>query len=172
MILGDFGSVWFARDKLAMLFIKRSSDKLLVVLAVAVAFCLLSYRPRSHINAQMPTEFLDAPSVDSPRQRVVEERLAKAYWNCVVNNIQWEYSYGSRLPQDPPPDFVLTRADFAAGADLSNRTRYWRRLHHVWSMPNTWKKQYEWDTTWTTTWMDQVKSVGGWLYSRLSAIRL
>jgi hypothetical protein len=155
-----------------MLFIKRSFDKLLVVLAVAVVFCLLSYRPRSHISAQMPPEFLDASTVASTRQRVAEERLAKAYWDCVVNNIQWKYSYGSRLPQDPPPEFILTRADFVAGSEPSTRARYWRKLQQLWYMPNTWKKQYEWDTTWTISWMDQVKSVGSWLYSRLSAIRL
>src|SRR2546426_8103412 len=132
-----------------MLFIKRSSDKLLVVLAVAVAFCLLSYRPRSHINAQMPSEFLDASSVDSPRQRVVEERLAKAYWNCVVNNIQWEYSYGSRLPQDPPPDFVLTRADFAAGDSLFPRTASLRRGQQVWCLAQTGRKRCQWGITWS-----------------------
>jgi len=151
-----------------MLFIRRSYDKLLLLLAAATVFCLLSYQPKSRINAQMPPEFLDVSGIRNPRQRMAEERLAKMYWGCVVGNIQWEYTYGSRLPQDPPPEFAPAGADITA-VDTATRARYWQKLQEVWYLPTVWEKHYEWDTRWTTSWMDQVKSVGDWLYSRLSS---
>ena len=68
------------------------------------------------------------------------------------------------------PDFAPARADITA-VDTATRARYWQKLQEVWYLPTVWEKHYEWDTRWTTTWMDQVKSVGDWLYSRLSAVR-
>src|SRR5205809_7127946 len=84
-----------------MLFIRQKFDKVLVLLISAVGFCLLSYRPISSITPEMPKEFVDISSIGNRRQRLTEERVAKAYWDCVVNNIQWEYHYGSSLPQNP-----------------------------------------------------------------------
>ena len=153
-----------------MLFIRQKFDKALVLLILVVGFCLLSYRPISRITPEMPKEFLDISSIGNTRQRIAEERLAKMYWGCVVGNIQWEYTYGSRLPQDPPPEFAPAGADITA-VDTATRARYWQKLQEVWYLPTVWEKHYEWDTRWTTTWMDQVKSVGDWLYSRLSAVR-
>jgi len=153
-----------------MLFIRQKFDKVLVFLISAVGFCLLSYRPISRITPEMPKEFLDISSIGNTRQRIAEERLAKAYWDCVVNNIQWEYHYGSSLPHDPPQDFLPVSASVTT-VDLATRTRYWRKLQEVWYLSPTWEKHYEWDTRWTTSWIDQVKSVGSWLYSRMSDAR-
>ena len=153
-----------------MLFIRQKFDKVLVLLISAVGFCLLSYRPISSITPEMPKEFVDISSIGNRRQRLTEERVAKAYWDCVVNNIQWEYHYGSSLPQNPPQDFMPVRADVTT-VDTATRTRYWRKLQEVWYLPTTWQKHYEWDTRWTTSWIDQVKYVGSWLYSRMSNAR-
>ena len=56
-----------------MLFVRRSYDKLLLLLVVAAVFCLLSYRPKSRITPQMPQEFLDVSGIRNSRQRIAEE---------------------------------------------------------------------------------------------------
>src|SRR5207247_11272960 len=89
-----------------MLFIRQKFDKALVLLILVVGFCLLSYRPISRITPEMPKEFLDISSIGNTRQRIAEERLANAYWDCVVTNIQWEYHYGFSLPHAPPKDLL------------------------------------------------------------------
>ena len=149
------------------MFIRRRFDILIIVLILAGIFCFLSYRPRSRISAQMPVEFLDVSNSENRQQRIAEEKLAKAYWDCVVNTIQWEYTYGYRLPSSPPPEFTVTRGDVPAGSDLAARTRYWQKLQQVWNIPTTWQKQYEWDTAWTTTWTEDLKAVGSWFYAKL-----
>jgi hypothetical protein len=118
----------------------------------------------------MPAEFVDVSNIDNARQRILEQKLAKAYWDCAVETIQWQYTYGSRLPQDPPQNFVPAGADLTTLAPTT-RARYWRKLQEVWYMPTAWQKNYEWDTSWTTSWINQVKSAGNWLYSRMSAVR-
>src|SRR5438552_7599206 len=104
-----------------MLFIRQKFDKVLVLLISAVGFCLLSYRPISSITPEMPKEFVDISSIGNRRQRLTEERVAKAYWDCVVNNIQWEYHYGSSLPQNPPQDFMPVRADVTTVDTATNK---------------------------------------------------
>ena len=149
------------------MFIKRKTDKFVIVLLAAGVFCFLSYRPRAHITAQMPVEFMDTSHLETKSARIAEERLASAYWSCVVNTIQWKYAYGHRLPPVPPPEFSIAGDVLETASDVSARTRYWQRLLQVWNLPTIWTKQYEWDTGWTTAWTDDIKSVGSWFYSRL-----
>jgi hypothetical protein len=149
------------------MFIRRKTDKYVVLLLAAGIFCFLSYRPRFRITAQMPAEFLDTSHATTKSQRIAEERLASAYWGCVINTIQWKYSYGNRLPSGPPPEFNVSSGDLASASDVSARERYWQKLQQVWNIPAIWTKQYEWDTGWTVAWTDDIKAVANWFYSRL-----
>jgi len=40
-------------------------------------------------------------------------------------------------------------------------------LQQVWYLPSTWKKEYVWDASWTTRWIDTLKDFTRWLQSRL-----
>ena len=149
------------------MFLKRKSDKFVVVLLAGGLFCYLSYRPKFRISAQMPVEFLDTSHAMTKTQRAAEEKLATAYWACVVNSIQWKYTYGNRLPAVPPPEFSITGGDPVAASNGSGRERYWEKVQQVWNIPSIWTKQYEWDTGWTVAWTDDIKAVGNWFYARL-----
>jgi len=151
-----------------MLFVRQKSDKLLILVLLAGLFAFLSYRPKFQINKQVPVEFLSSSEPEPRARTAAEERMAKAYWDCVVNNIQWKYNYGSRLPQDAPPEFIVIRSDLGANAaDGETRARYWRKLQQVWYLPSTWKKEYVWDASWTTRWIETLKDFTRWLQSRL-----
>jgi len=149
------------------MFVKSKTDKFVILLLAIGVFCFFSYRPRFRISTKMPVEFLDASQVKTKAQRTAEEKLANAYWACVVNTIQWKYTYGNRLPAVVPPEFAITSGDPATAADVSARSRYWQKVQQVWNIPNIWNKQYEWDTGWTVAWTDDAKAVGSWFYARL-----
>jgi hypothetical protein len=149
------------------MFTKRKTDKYVILLLAGGLFCFFSYRPRFRIATQMPLEFLDTSQVKTKAQRTAEEKLANAYWACVVNSIQWKFTYGNRLPPVPPPEFAITGGDLAPASDISARARYWQKVQQVWNIPTIWNEQYEWNTGWTIAWTDDIKSVGSWFYSRL-----
>src|SRR2546430_16352210 len=93
------------------MFIRQKSDKLVILVLLAGLFGFLSYRPKFQINNQVPVEFLSSSDPEPRARTAAEERVAKAYWDCVVNSIQWKYNYGSRLPQDAPAEFIVVRSD-------------------------------------------------------------
>jgi hypothetical protein len=149
------------------MFMKRKTDKYLILVLALGVFCFFSYRPRFRIATQMPVEFLDASQVKTKAQRTAEEKVANAYWACVVNTIQWKYTYGNRLPPVSPPEFTINNGDLATASDMAARARYWQKVQQVWDIPSIWTKQYEWDTGWTVAWTDDIKAVGSWFYARL-----
>ena len=132
---------------------------MLVVLLVAVGlFAEASFSPIYRLRATMPPEFIDAPSSWPAEKRATEERIARAYWDCAVNEIQWRYGYGYRLPQDPPSDFIVTSLNLGeASGDPVIRARYWLMLQRVWYVPDNWTKSYHWDARWLTDWADSVR---------------
>jgi hypothetical protein len=144
------------------MFIKRGYDKALVPLLAAGIVVYASIRPTFRMRADMPREFIDASSSLSAQKRASEEKIARAYWTCVVTEIQWKYVYGYHLPQDPPPEFTAN-----AAADPATRERYWRKLQEVWYLPSTWTKGYEWDFSWLT---NGVRSASQWLYQYLPGL--
>src|SRR5690348_9855496 len=115
------------------MFTKRKTDKYVILLLAGGLFCFFSYRPRFRIATQMPLEFLDTSQVKTKAQRTAEEKLANAYWACVVNSIQWKFTYGNRLPPVPPPEFAITGGDLTPASDISARARYWQKVQQVWN---------------------------------------
>jgi hypothetical protein len=130
----------------------RAIDKLLVLAVPVAIFVYASTRPISRLKPEMPAEFVEAPRYATARQRTAEERIAQAYWNCAVSLIQWRYTYGSRLPDDPPPDAFQIGALDPTGSSLreSSRLRYWRKLQKLWNSPDAWTTSREWSTHWLT----------------------
>ena len=131
------------------MFIRRKGDKFVVPLLALAAIAFVSYRPRFHLRPDMPSEFLDTSSASTAAKQVAEAKIAKAYWNCVVTDIQWKYGYGFSLPHDPPPEFTVATQDLNTPAEMSaTRNRYWHKLQSVWYVPSVWERHYEWDFGW------------------------
>jgi hypothetical protein len=148
-----------------MLFTRRGYDKILVPVLVLGAFLYFSIQPIFRVRPDMPREFFDAPSSWSPQMRASEEKIAQAYWNCVVKNVQWKYGYGYNLPPDPPAEFTIATLSPAwQAADSANRVRYWHKLQGVWYVSSIWSKSYEWNLSWLT---DSLQSAYDWVRNRL-----
>jgi hypothetical protein len=147
-----------------MLFVRRWYDKILAPMLVLGAFLYFSIQPIFRIRPDMPREFIDAPSSWSPQMRASEEEIARAYWNCVVKNIQWKYSYGYNLPTDPPAEFTIAQGPASLATDAVLRVRYWHKLQGVWYVSSTWSKTYEWNLNWLT---DSLQSAYDWFKNRL-----
>ena len=129
-----------------------------VVLILVGLIAEASFSPIYRLRANMPPEFVDAPATSSPEKRAAEEKIARAYWDCAVGQVQWRYGYGYRLPHDPPNDFIVASEDLGPMADDAvTRVRYWSKVQNAWYVPDNWTKTYHWDTRWTTDWLDTMK---------------
>jgi hypothetical protein len=107
----------------------------------------------------MPVEFFDGSRL-APAKRVAEEKIAQAYWNAAVKQVQWKYGYASRLPNDPPPDFSVSASEVGPVAnDEAVRRHYWERLRAIWSLSSAWKTQYEWSSI---SFRQSLRSAGEW----------
>ena len=128
-----------------MLF-KTSTVTLMFIALVLGILVYGSFQPTMRLKPEMPKGFMDDVSSWPPQKRAQEERIARAYWRCALNNVQWNYGYGHHLPDDPPPEFLVTAKDVGtAAADTGSRARYWRNLERVWYLPTTWEKTHGFD---------------------------
>jgi len=150
-----------------MLFRKQKLDWLVVALLALGLFLYCSYQPRFRLRPAMPADFIDEPLAASSQKPGPEAKIARAYWRCLENNIQWQYSYGRTLPADPPPDFTALQASAMASEDAATRVRYWHRAQHVWYLPTTWQTNYEWSFNWTTDWIQNGGDALHHLFERL-----
>ena len=81
--------------------VRRKYDMVVIIVLLLALLAFASSRSEFRLQSDMPAEFFDANRV--PREkRISEEKVAKAYWDCAVKDLQWKYSYTSRLPDDPP----------------------------------------------------------------------
>jgi len=131
-------------------------DRLVIALLVVGFVAYASTRPTYRLRVDMPSEFLDAPASWPPEKRATEDKVARAYWYCVLTVIQPKYSFGDPLPLNPPAEFKIITPDLAEGAtDTDTRLDYWHRLQHIWYLAGTWRKEQRWNFQWLT---DPVKS--------------
>jgi hypothetical protein len=149
-----------------MLFKKQKLDWLVVALFALGLFLYGSYQPSFRLRPTMPADFIDGP-LAAAQMPGPESKIASAYWSCLVTNVQWQYGYGHTLPTDPPPDFTAKVASGMAAEDAPTRIRYWRRAQHVWYLPTTWQKEYEWNFNWTTDWIQNGGDALHHLFERL-----
>ena len=128
-----------------MLFSKKTVT-LIFIATVLGLVVFASFQPTLRLKHEMPKMFMDDISSWSPQKRAQEEKMARAYWQCALNSVQWNYGYGHRLPDDPPPEFLVTAKEVGtAASDTGSRLRYWRNLERVWYHPNTWERTYGFD---------------------------
>lgn len=141
------------------MFFRHHTDKLIIPIIVGIIFVAASYRGKYHLRSDMPKAFFQRDTKsDKPS---LEEKIAWAYWETAVLNLQWRYPYSRALPIDPPPEFQVDAKALGPGAsDPATRLLYWRRLQQIWYLPETWQKDYGWDFSWVS---HPVDSSGNWL---------
>jgi hypothetical protein len=149
------------------MFFRHSLDKLIYPLVFAVVLIAVSYQPKYHLRSDMPPEFFRG-SASSGAKQEMDRKIAWAYWESAQMNLQWQYPHGRTLPPDPPVEFrVDAKALGPSAGDPSVRQMYWHRLQDVWYLPESWKKEYEWDWGWAS---DPLTSAGQWLRNQADRI--
>jgi hypothetical protein len=148
---------------------RRKHDIAAIVVLVLALLAFASFRSEFRLVPDMPAGFFDAKRL--PReQRAGEEKIAKAYWDCAVKQVQWKYGYAHRLPDEPPAEFSVSAAEAGqGGVDEKVRRYYWQKLRTTWNVSSVWKSQWEWNfvafqeslRTGSDIWRDLMRSVVG-----------
>jgi hypothetical protein len=133
--------------------VNRQVDRLLILVLPLALVAYLSTRPTYQLKDEPPAEFLRPQANWSADRQAAEEQLARAYWKCAVESIQWRYAYAQNLPSDPLPEFTVRETDLRGlrTEDAATaRVRYWQRLRQVWLRPHAWRTNYGWSFAWVT----------------------
>jgi hypothetical protein len=139
--------------------VRRKFDIFIVIALVLAAIAYGASRSEFRLRPDMPVEFFDGSRLP-PIKRTSEEKIAKAYWNCAVKQVQWKYGYASRLPDDPPPEFLVSTSEIGPVAkEEAVRRHYWRQLHATWNVSSVWKNQFEWSSI---SFRQSLRAAGEW----------
>ena len=123
--------------------LRRRHDVIIIAALILAAIAYGASRSEFRLRPDMPVEFFDGSKL-APQKRASERKIAQAYWNSAVKQVQWKYGYGSRLPIDPPPDFSVSTDEIGPMAkDEAVRRHYWEQLRAAWNLSSAWKTQYE-----------------------------
>lgn len=121
---------------------RRKFDALAIVIMVLAMLAIAAFRSEFRLRSAMPPEFFEGKRV-AAEKRVSEERIAKAYWNCAVTQVQWKYGYAHRLPEQPVEEFKLDAAELGPVADDEViRRYYWRQLRVSWDVTSVWETKW------------------------------
>jgi hypothetical protein len=148
---------------------RRRHDFIVIAALVLMVIAYGSFRSEFRLRPDMPIEFFDSSSLPKSK-RASEEKIAAAYWDCAVKQVQWKYGYASRLPDEPPPEFSISESQ--VGPVASNeavRRQYWQKLHVTWNVSSAWDTQYglnsisfrQWLRSMADSWAGFVRSVMG-----------
>src|SRR5438445_4507708 len=141
------------------MFFRHHTDKLLIPVGLVIVLFVTSYRAKYHLRSEMPAAFFEQDH--ESRKPSLDQKIAWAYWETALMNVQWKYPYSHPLPVDPPPEFTVdAKALGASASDPSTRLLYWHHLQRVWYTRETWQKDYGWDFSWLGS---PLESGGNWL---------
>ena len=87
---------------------------LLLLLVGLIGF--LSYRPVMRLKAELPPGFAEVRKEWNAERRAAEEGTARAYWQLALNVVQSQHAYGTKLPENPFPEFKLDEREFPEGS--------------------------------------------------------
>ncbi|MCU1297118.1 MAG: hypothetical protein JWO91_1396 [Acidobacteriaceae bacterium] len=143
----------------AIMTVHRKHDVTVIVAFVVCVVIYASFRSELRLRPEMPLEFFNGSRI-APEKRASEEKIAKAYWDCAVKQVQWKYGYAHRLPDEPPPEFLISSHEIGPAAnDEAVRQRYWQRLREIWNVPSAWRTRYEWSSV---SLRESLRSGGDW----------
>jgi hypothetical protein len=136
--------MFFNRQTAALFF------PVILLFVLLLRFALLGGTPgggRYHLRTEMPAAFFQ---VDTNSKRLsLDERIAWAYWEAAVMEVQWKYGYYHPLPPDPPAEFQIDATALGPdAADPATRMLYWHRLQRIWYLSETWQRDSEWEFGW------------------------
>jgi hypothetical protein len=137
----------------------RGIDKFTIGLIAAGALAYMSVQPKYELRSQMPAGFTETVPA---AQHAAEVRVADAYWSSVVQQVQWSYPYGAKLPDAPPQQFSVAGKGLGPRAESAAvRARYWSKAQTVWYQPSAWDREYAVDFSWLK---DPGRRVHQWMY--------
>ncbi len=128
----------------------RTIDRILIVAVPVVLFVYASTHPVQRLQPDMPADFVDPAAIRGAKRKAEEYRIAQAYWHCAQAVVQYQYSYGTALPDRPPASFSMYAADVRPEVANASRLRYWNRLRQFWNRPDCWRLSREWNVAWLT----------------------
>jgi hypothetical protein len=138
---------------------RRKFDIVIVIALVFLGIAYGSFSSEFRLRPDMPVEFFDRSRVP-PTKRAAEEKIAAAYWACAVKQVQWKYGYASRLPDAPPPEFLVSASEVGPMAnDDAVRRQYWLKLRATWNVASAWKTQYHFSSI---SFRQSLRSAGDW----------
>jgi hypothetical protein len=110
----------------------------MAIAALVVCFVLISLEPVHLLRDNPPEGFR---SVLTPAG-IDGQRWSELYWER-ARLLQWKYSFGTRLPEQPEADFHISDEGTVPErvADQARRA-YWNRLRSIWITPSPWKVSY------------------------------
>jgi hypothetical protein len=147
-------------------FYRRRIDKLLIPIMLLVVLIASSYRAKYHLRNEMPGGFFQEET--KSKTPALDKKIASAYWERALMEVQWKYGYSHSLPPNPPEEFQINAAALGeVAADPATRMLYWHRLQQIWYSPETWKKEYGWDLTW---FRDPLTSGAEWIKGEASRL--
>jgi hypothetical protein len=139
--------------------VRRKHDILIIVVFVLAVIAYGAIRSEFRLRPDMPTEFFDGSGLP-PAKRASERKIAEAYWNCAVKQVQWKYGYAHRLPDEPAPEFSVSASEVGQVAnDQAIRRYYWQKLGSTWNVSGAWTTQYEWSSN---SFRQALRSAGDW----------
>jgi hypothetical protein len=139
--------------------VRRKHDILIIVVLVLAVIAYGAIRSEFRLRPDMPIEFFDGSGVP-PAKRASERKIAEAYWNCAVKQVQWKYGYAHRLPDEPAPEFSVSASEVGQVAnDQAIRRYYWQKLGSTWNVSGAWTTQYEWSSN---SFRQALRSAGDW----------
>jgi len=113
-----------------------------IVPILIVASVSSTGHPVMKLRAEAPAQFPGTSPEWSSKRRTAEEQVAKAYWQCALQELPAKYDYGMTLPEEPPAEFKVDPKDVPGGAvkaDPTARTRYWHKVRDAWASPQAWE---------------------------------
>jgi hypothetical protein len=120
----------------------RKYDAIAILILALAVLAIAAFRSEFRLRSAMPPEFFDRKHV-AAEKRVPEERIARAYWNCAVTQVQWKYGYAHRLPEQPVEEFKLDAAELGPIAhDEVARHYYWHQLRILWDVTSVWETKW------------------------------
>ncbi|MGA2629010.1 MAG: hypothetical protein ABSG54_02240 [Terriglobia bacterium] len=143
---------------------------LLLLLVGVIGF--LSHRPVMQLKAELPPGFAEVRKEWKAERRAAEERTARAYWQLALNVVQSQQAYGTKLPENPVPEFKLDEREFPEGsseASPATRAKYWKRLREAWPLPQAWQQHHEWTLAWFPEMMTRFAMAASQFFSSIWA---
>jgi hypothetical protein len=143
---------------------------ILLLLLAVIGF--LSHRPVMRLKSELPPGFMEVRKDWDAERRAAEERTARAYWQLALNVVQSQHAYGTKLPENPFPEFKLDEREFPEGsseASPATRAKYWKRVREAWPLPQAWQQHHEWSLAWFPEMMTRFAMASSQFFSSIWA---